>query len=47
MTVEFLAEHQLFIVMIIVVGIWLGLFAYLFNLDGRLKKIERMTEKNG
>lgn len=41
MTVEFLAEHQLYIVMIIVVGIWLGLFAYLFRLDGRLKKLER------
>ncbi|MBK7256799.1 MAG: CcmD family protein [Ignavibacteriae bacterium] len=47
MTVEFLAEHQLYIVMIIVVGIWLGLFAYLWRLDGRLKKLERTTENNG
>jgi CcmD family protein len=47
MTVEFLAEHQLYIVMIIVVGIWLGLFAYLWRLDGRLKKLERHTENNG
>jgi CcmD family protein len=47
MTVEFLAEHQLYIVMIIVVGIWLGLFAYLFSLDGRLKKLERNSENNG
>jgi CcmD family protein len=38
--VEFLAEHQLYIVMIIVVGIWLGLFAYLFRLDGRIRKLE-------
>ena len=47
MTVEFLAEHQLYIVMIIVIGIWLGLFAYLYSLDVRLKRIERHTEHNG
>ena len=40
MTVEFLAQHQLYIVLIIVVGIWLGLYAYLFRLDGRLRKLE-------
>ena len=44
---EFLAEHQLYIVMIIVVGIWLGLFFYLFNLEGRLKKLERNSGNNG
>jgi CcmD family protein len=33
--------------MIIVVGIWLGLFAYLFRQDARLKKLERTTENNG
>lgn len=38
---EFLAEHQLYIVMIIVVGIWLGLYAYLFRLDGRISKLEK------
>jgi CcmD family protein len=40
MIVEFLAQHQLYIVLIIVVGIWLGLYAYLFRLDGRLRKLE-------
>jgi len=39
-TVEFLAQHQLYIVLIIVVGIWLGLYAYLFRLDGRIRKLE-------
>ena len=37
---EFLAQHQLYIVLIIVVGIWLGLYAYLFRLDGRIRKLE-------
>jgi CcmD family protein len=39
--VDFLAQHQLYIVLIIAVGIWLGLYIYLFRLDGRLKKLER------
>jgi CcmD family protein len=38
--VEFLAQNQLYIVMLIVVAIWLGLYAYLFRLDRRIKKLE-------
>lgn len=38
---DFLAQHQLYIVLIIAVGIWLGLYFYLFRLDARLKKLER------
>jgi CcmD family protein len=38
--VDFLAQNQLYIVLIIAVGIWLGLYAYLFRLDARLKKLE-------
>jgi CcmD family protein len=43
--VDFLAQHQLYIVLIIAVGIWLGLYIYLFRLDGRLKKLERELHK--
>ncbi len=43
MTVEFLAQNQLYIVLIIVVGIWLGLYAYLFRLDGRIRKLENQN----
>ena len=42
---EFLAQHQLYIVLIIVVGIWLGLFAYLFRLDGRIRKLENQNRR--
>jgi CcmD family protein len=45
MTVEFLAQHQLYIVLIIVVGIWLGLYAYLFRLDGRIRKLENQNRR--
>ena len=37
---EFLAQNQLYIVMVIVLAIWLGLFAYLFRLASRRKKLE-------
>ena len=38
---EFLAQNQLYIVGIIVLAIWLGLYVYLFRLDRRLKKLEQ------
>ena len=41
---EFFAQHQLYIVMIIVVGIWLGIYAYLFRLDNRIKKLENSSK---
>ena len=37
---DFFAQHQLYIVMIIVLAIWFGLYIYLFRLDRRLKKLE-------
>jgi CcmD family protein len=43
--VDFLAQHQLYIVMIIVLAIWLGLYLYLFRLDRRLKKLEERSQK--
>jgi CcmD family protein len=39
--VDFLAQHQLFIVMFIVLAIWFGLFAYLYRLDRRITKLEK------
>jgi CcmD family protein len=43
--VDFLAQNQLYIVMIIVLAIWLGIYTYLFRLDGRLKKLENQIRK--
>jgi CcmD family protein len=43
--VEFLSQHQLYIVMLIVVAIWLGIYGYLFRLDSRIKKLEQQTKQ--
>jgi CcmD family protein len=43
--VDFLAQNQLYIVMIIVLAIWLGIYTYLFRLDSRLKKLEQQIGK--
>ncbi|HTY58493.1 MAG TPA: CcmD family protein [Bacteroidota bacterium] len=42
---EFLAQNQLYIVMIIVLAIWLGIYTYLFRLDSRIKKLEQQLRK--
>ena len=42
---EFLAQNQLYIVMIIVLAIWFGLYIYLFRLDRRLKRLEERAAK--
>jgi len=41
MTLEsFLSNNAIYIVMIIVLIVWGGIFFYLFNLDKRIKSIE-------
>jgi CcmD family protein len=42
--VEFLGQHQLYIVMLIVVAIWLGIYWYLFRLDRRLRNLEQQSK---
>lgn len=42
---DFLAQNQLYIVMIIVLAIWFGIYIYLFRLDNRLKKLEQQGKK--
>jgi CcmD family protein len=37
---EFLAEHQQYIVLGVVLIIWAGIVAYLFRLDARIKSLE-------
>ena len=42
---DFLAQNQLYIVMIIVLAIWLGIYTYLFRLDSRVKKLENQIRQ--
>jgi len=45
---QFLSQNAIYIVMIIVLIVWAGIFSYLFSLDKRIKKIEKESigEKN-
>jgi len=38
---EFLQNNAIYIVMIIVLIVWVGIFFYMFALDKRLKNIEK------
>ena len=45
---QFLSQNAIYIVMIIVLIVWAGIFFYLLNLDKRIKIIEKemIGEKN-
>lgn len=43
---SFLSNNAIYIVMIIVLIVWSGIFLYLFSLDKRIKSIEKEI-KNG
>jgi len=38
---QFLEKNAIFIVMIIVLIVWIGIFFYLLNLDKRIKNVEK------
>ncbi|GIK60119.1 MAG: hypothetical protein JETCAE03_27700 [Ignavibacteriaceae bacterium] len=38
---NFLQDNAIYIVMIIVLIVWVGIFFYMFTLDKRLKNIEK------
>lgn len=42
--IDFLAENGIYIVMIIVLVVWIGVFSYQFSLDRRVKKLENEVE---
>ena len=42
---EFLNQNSLFVVLTIALVVWLGVYLYLFRIDGKLKKLEKQTQK--
>jgi len=42
---DFLAQHQLYIVLSIVLIIWFGLITYLVRLDRKISKLEQGLKK--
>lgn len=41
---HFLSKNALYIVLIIVLLVWTGIFGYLLSIDKRLKQIEQETK---
>ena len=42
---DFLAKNSLFVVLIIALVVWLGIYVYLFRIEARLKRLEQRSEK--
>jgi CcmD family protein len=38
---EFLEQHSVYVVLVVVLMIWTGLFFYLYRIDKRVKKLEK------
>lgn len=38
---DFLSQNAIYIVLLIVLIVWVGIFLYMFNLDKRIKLIEK------
>jgi CcmD family protein len=45
-SMEFLSQNSLYIVLIVVLIVWLGVFTYLNRIDGRVKKLEQDLSKH-
>jgi CcmD family protein len=45
---QFLSQNAIYIVMIIVLIVWAGIFSYMLSLDKRIKKVEKemLGDKN-
>ncbi len=42
---DFLAEHQLYIVLTVVLIIWIGIISFLFRLEHRIGRLEGKAQK--
>lgn len=41
---DFLEQNSMYVVLIIALIIWIGIFFYLFKIDRNLKKLERLEK---
>ncbi len=42
---EFLHTNQLYVVLIVVLTMWIGFLLYMFRLDSKITKIEKLIKK--
>lgn len=43
---EFLAQNSLYVVLLILLIVWIGIFAYLARIDAKLKRLERQADRS-
>ena len=43
---DFLETNSMYVVMLIVLIIWIGIFGYMWRLDGKVKKLEKEIKEN-
>lgn len=43
---DFFSNNQLYVVLVIALVIWLGIFVYIFRIDGKLKKLEKQETQD-
>ncbi|HEX9656762.1 MAG TPA: CcmD family protein [Bacteroidota bacterium] len=44
---EFLTANALYVVLLIVLVIWFGIYTYLYRLEGKLKHLEELLKDQG
>ncbi len=42
---DFLNQNSLFVVLIIALVVWFGIYSYLFRIESKIKKLEKETRK--
>ncbi|HET6272026.1 MAG TPA: CcmD family protein [Bacteroidota bacterium] len=42
---EFLNQNPLYVVLVIVLVVWLGIYMYLFRIEGKITRMEKQTGK--
>lgn len=42
---EFLSQNSLYIVLLIVLVVWFGIFGYLFTIERRIRQMEQQSKK--
>jgi CcmD family protein len=42
--IDYLTQNSLYIVLIVVLVVWSGIYGYLFRIDKKLRQLERKSE---
>lgn len=42
---EFLSQNSLYVILLIVLVVWFGIFGYLFTIERRIRQMEQQSKK--